>query len=112
MEHVHTEGACKAPVDKEPEAYKTVEIELVVGIVPPSHVEDGIKDNARDKLNGSSDERRSEEQQREIMYEGSEEPDNSVETYTVYGTMRTVQESSVYELLLRYAVVDDLSKVI
>ena len=108
MKHIHTQGTCKAPVDKESKADKAVEIELILRIVPPSHVEDRIEHHACDKLDGRCYECRSEEQKREIMYEGSEEPDNSVESDAVYGTVRTVQESPVYELLFRNSIVDDL----
>ena len=53
MEHIHTQGTCKAPVDEESKTDKSVEIELIIRIVPPSHVEDPVKDDTGDELYGS-----------------------------------------------------------
>ena len=71
-------------------------------------MENHIKDHTRDKLYRSTYDCRTEEQQREIMRHRLEEPYNAIESYAVYGTMRSVQKSPVDEFTLGNTVINYL----
>ena len=108
MEHEHSKRTRDAPIYRKAKADKSVKIKFVIRIIPPPQMEDPVKDNTCYKLYHGTYDRGAEEKKREIMSYRLEEPDNTVESYSVYRAVRTVKKSSVDELTLGNAVIDNL----
>ena len=86
MKNIYTERCRYAPIDKEPQADVSVEIEFVIRIIPPSHMEGVIENYACYEFYYRTGGGHSEKDHEEIAAERLKDPDGGIKAQAIYRT--------------------------
>jgi hypothetical protein len=107
VQDIDAEGSRDTPVDIESQADIASEVELVIGIVPPAHMESVIEDDTGYEFNDRTCGSHAEEYDQEVIAQGLEDPDGGIKAQSVYGTKRTCQKAPVDKLAFGNAIVNN-----
>ena len=83
VQHVDAERCRDTPVKIESQADIASEVELVIRIIPPAHMEYVVKDHAGDKFDDRTSGSHAEEYDEEVFLQGLENPDRSIKAQSV-----------------------------
>ena len=107
VKDIDAERSCNAPVDIESQADIASEVELILGIIPPAHMEGVIEDNTCNELHDRTCGGHAEEYDEEVIAQRFEDPDRGIKAESIDGTERSCQKAPVDELSFGDPIVDD-----